>query len=204
VIEVDEGEAAGAKIRSGGSCRSPALRGKKLPHARRCAGIRRVRENPERAQARPVHQGRDRRAKADSGLVGRSAEVSASYEMIVFAKPNSTDSGGTRHQHATNYNPASIRKLKSGVEKPRPGLSPGGVLGTAAAENDGGRDHVKSSLTGYLRRTFLIGDENRRNTGSPQGWCFLIRTLVAGVPYLEQRGRGLLNQSLDGGPPLGQ
>jgi len=29
VIEVDEGEAAGAKIRSGGSCRSPALRGKK-------------------------------------------------------------------------------------------------------------------------------------------------------------------------------
>ena len=59
-------------------------RQKALPHARRCAGVRRAKGKPERAQARPVHQGRDRRAKADSGLVGRSAEVFASDEMICF------------------------------------------------------------------------------------------------------------------------
>ena len=45
-------------------------RQKALPHARRRAGIRRAKGKPERAQARPVHQGRDRRAQADSGLVG--------------------------------------------------------------------------------------------------------------------------------------
>jgi len=70
VIEVDEGEAAGAKIRSGRLVPLAGVARQKAPsHARRCAGIRRARENPERAQARPVHQGRDRRAKADSGLV---------------------------------------------------------------------------------------------------------------------------------------
>ena len=41
-----------------------------LPHARRCAGIRRTKGKPERASARPVHWGSDRRAQADSGLVG--------------------------------------------------------------------------------------------------------------------------------------
>ena len=40
-----------------------------LPHARRRTGIRRAKGKPERAQARPVHQGSDRRAKADSGVV---------------------------------------------------------------------------------------------------------------------------------------
>jgi hypothetical protein len=41
-----------------------------LPHARRSTGIRRAKGKPECAQARPVHQGCDRRAKADSGVVG--------------------------------------------------------------------------------------------------------------------------------------
>jgi SAM-dependent methyltransferase len=41
-----------------------------LPHARRCGGIRRTNGKPERAQARPVHQGCDRRAEGDSGAVG--------------------------------------------------------------------------------------------------------------------------------------
>ena len=41
-----------------------------LPHARRRTGIRRAKGKPERAQARPVHQGCDRRAKADSGAAG--------------------------------------------------------------------------------------------------------------------------------------
>ena len=41
-----------------------------LPHARRRPGIRRAKGKPERAQARPFHQGCDRRAKADSGVVG--------------------------------------------------------------------------------------------------------------------------------------
>ena len=45
-------------------------RQKALPHARRCAGIRRTKGKPERAPARPVHGGRDRRAQADSGLAG--------------------------------------------------------------------------------------------------------------------------------------
>ena len=58
----------------------------------------RAKGKPERAQARPVHQGRDRRAKAISGLVGRSAEVSASDEMICFRK----DSGATRGHGASN------------------------------------------------------------------------------------------------------
>ena len=45
-------------------------RQKALPHARRRTGFRRAEGKPERAQARPVHQGCDRRAKADSGVVG--------------------------------------------------------------------------------------------------------------------------------------
>src|SRR6266481_2410685 len=45
-------------------------RQKALPHARRCAGIRRTKGKPERAPARPVLGGRDRRAQADSGLAG--------------------------------------------------------------------------------------------------------------------------------------
>jgi hypothetical protein len=61
-------------------------RQKALPHARRRARMRRAKGKPERAQARPVHQGRDRRAKADSGPVGRSAEVSANDAMICFRK----------------------------------------------------------------------------------------------------------------------
>jgi hypothetical protein len=77
----------GAKTRSGGCCRSPGgARQKALPHARRCAGIRRAKGKPERAPARPVHPGSDRRAQADSGPVGRSAEVVASDEMICFAE----------------------------------------------------------------------------------------------------------------------
>src|SRR6266403_3618337 len=66
-------------------------RQKALPHARRCAGIRRAKGKPERAQARPVHQGSDRRTKADSGPVGRSAEVFVSNEMICFAETWSHD-----------------------------------------------------------------------------------------------------------------
>ena len=46
------------------------VRSSRLPHARRCAGIRRTKGKPERAPARPVHGGRDRRAQADSGLAG--------------------------------------------------------------------------------------------------------------------------------------
>ena len=61
-------------------------RQKALPHAWRCTGVRRLNGKPERAQARPVHQGRDRRAKADSGLVERSAEIVASDELIDFRK----------------------------------------------------------------------------------------------------------------------
>src|ERR1700681_1087045 len=60
-------------------------RQKALPHARRCAGVRRAKGKPERAPARPVHQGRYRRAKTDSGLVGRSAKVLARDEMICFS-----------------------------------------------------------------------------------------------------------------------
>src|SRR5229473_4978967 len=59
-------------------------RQKTLPHARRGAGFRRAKGKPERAPARPVHEGRDRRAQADSGLVGRSEEVDANDEMIGF------------------------------------------------------------------------------------------------------------------------
>ena len=61
----------GANIRSGGSCRAPAMRGK-----RRCRmhggapGSGAPRGNPERASARPFHWRSDRRAQADSGLVG--------------------------------------------------------------------------------------------------------------------------------------
>jgi hypothetical protein len=57
-------------------------RQKALPHARRCAGIRRAEGKPKRAQARPVHQGCDRRAKAGSDLVGRSMEIARTDEMI--------------------------------------------------------------------------------------------------------------------------
>src|SRR5207302_7227585 len=56
-------------------------RQKALPHARRRGGIRRAKRKPERAQARPVHWSCDRRTKADSDLVGRSAKISASDEM---------------------------------------------------------------------------------------------------------------------------
>jgi len=43
-----------------GSARQEAL-----PHARRCAEIRRAKGKPERAHARPLHAGHNRRAKAD-------------------------------------------------------------------------------------------------------------------------------------------
>jgi hypothetical protein len=41
-----------------------------LPHARRRGGLRAAKGQPQRAQARPVHQGGDRRAKAGPGLAG--------------------------------------------------------------------------------------------------------------------------------------
>jgi len=41
-----------------------------LPYAWRYASIRRAQGKPERTQARPLHKGHDRRAKADAGLVG--------------------------------------------------------------------------------------------------------------------------------------
>ncbi len=44
------------------------VRQKALPHARRRTGVRRAKGEPERAKARPVHQGCDRGAKADSGV----------------------------------------------------------------------------------------------------------------------------------------
>jgi hypothetical protein len=85
-----------------GDAGEPALRGKNpfrrrvplaggarqkaLPHARRRARIRRAKGKPERAQARPVHWGCDRRAKADSGIVGRSAKASASDEVIFLQR----------------------------------------------------------------------------------------------------------------------
>jgi len=69
-------------------------RQKALPHARRCAEIRRAKGKPARAPARPVHQGRDRRAKADSGVVGRSEEVVASDEMICLAETWNDDERG--------------------------------------------------------------------------------------------------------------
>ena len=73
----------GAKTRSGDACRSPAVNGRKrCPHARRCTGIRRAKGKPERAQARPVHQRCDRRAKGDSDLVGGSAEAAGGDEVI--------------------------------------------------------------------------------------------------------------------------
>ncbi len=52
-----------------------------LPHARRCTGIRRAKGKPERAQARPVHRGCDRRATADSGAVGGSKEAAGGDEV---------------------------------------------------------------------------------------------------------------------------
>ena len=50
-------------------------RQKALPHARRCTGIRRAKGEPERAQARPVHQGCDRRAKAIQALLGEARKL---------------------------------------------------------------------------------------------------------------------------------
>src|SRR5260370_3370889 len=44
-------------------------RQKALPQARRCAGFRRAEGKPERAPARPVHQGRGRRAQPGPGLL---------------------------------------------------------------------------------------------------------------------------------------
>ncbi|WP_229162974.1 hypothetical protein, partial [Bradyrhizobium brasilense] len=41
-----------------------------LPHARRRKGIRRATGEPECAQARPVHGGCDRRAAADTDVLG--------------------------------------------------------------------------------------------------------------------------------------
>lgn len=57
-----------------------------LPHAWRCAGIRRAKGQPERAQARSLQQGRDQRAKADSRSAGRRAEVSARDKVMFFAR----------------------------------------------------------------------------------------------------------------------
>jgi hypothetical protein len=53
-----------------------------LPHAWRCTGIRRTKGKPERAQARPVHRGCDRRATADSGAVGGSKEAAGGDEVM--------------------------------------------------------------------------------------------------------------------------
>ena len=72
----------GAKTRS--RRRVPLAGGarqKALPHARRRAGIRRAKGKPERAQARPVHQGCDRRAEADRGVNRRSAEAAKRDEL---------------------------------------------------------------------------------------------------------------------------
>src|SRR6266702_92667 len=76
--------------------------GAKIPLAdraarRRCAAnvaaaCTAVRPDPARQgetrtpPARPVHQGRDRRAQPNSGLVGRSTEVAAADEVIAFRK----------------------------------------------------------------------------------------------------------------------
>jgi hypothetical protein len=68
-------------------------RKKALPHARRRPGIGRAKGKPERAQARPVHQGCDRRAKTDSYVVGRSAEIAGRDEVIGLGK----DLGGFLH-----------------------------------------------------------------------------------------------------------
>lgn len=46
-----------------------------LPHARRRKGIRRTKGKPERAQARPIQQGCDRRAKGDTGVVGEARKM---------------------------------------------------------------------------------------------------------------------------------
>ena len=78
----------GAKTRSGGACRSPAVHGKKRCRMHGGApGSGPPKGKPERAQARPVHEGRDRRAKADSGRVGGGAEVVAGDEVIGVRKP---------------------------------------------------------------------------------------------------------------------
>lgn len=52
-----------------------------LPHAWRRQGIRGAEGQPERAQARPVHGGCDRRATAGSGGIGRSAEAVGGDEV---------------------------------------------------------------------------------------------------------------------------
>ena len=53
-----------------------------LPHAWRCTRIRRAKGQPERAQARPVHEGCDRRAAADSGGVGGGKEAAGGDEVM--------------------------------------------------------------------------------------------------------------------------
>jgi hypothetical protein len=53
-----------------------------VPDARRRTGVRRAKGKPERAETQPVHQGCDRRAQTDSGVVGRSAGVVRTIEVI--------------------------------------------------------------------------------------------------------------------------
>jgi HEPN domain len=61
-------------------------RQKALPHARRRGAIRRTKGKQQRAQARAVHGGRDRRATADRGIAERSAQVTKSDRMTRFRK----------------------------------------------------------------------------------------------------------------------
>ena len=68
-------------------------RQKALPHARRRTGIRRTKGKPERAQARAVQQGCDRRATGDSGVVGGGAEVAGGDEVRGFRKRRASDEG---------------------------------------------------------------------------------------------------------------
>jgi len=77
----------GAKIRCGGSCRSPAVRGKRRYRMHGGApGSGAPRGNQNARQQWPVHQGRDRRAQADSGLVWVTRGVAARDEMIGFGR----------------------------------------------------------------------------------------------------------------------
>jgi hypothetical protein len=93
--------------------RAGDARQKALPHARRRAGVRRAKGKPERAQARPVRRGGDRRAKAGSGVIGRSAEVAASDDMLGFtANAEATMNGGL-----SPFLPQQIDNLRIGVNR---------------------------------------------------------------------------------------
>jgi hypothetical protein len=72
----------GAKTRSGGACRSPAVAGKKRCRMHGGApGIRGAQKQPECAQAWPPHKGGHRSAQAASGVIAAISEASARYPM---------------------------------------------------------------------------------------------------------------------------